>query len=128
MPLILCVDDEPSQLTLYRFLFERAGLTVLLANNGQEAIDTARVVQPDLILMDMMMPVKDGCQAAAEIRAIPGLADIPIVLLTAYQPHVLAQQAAASGITTILPKTLLPGDLLTALQAYLPLHAPGLAS
>jgi CheY-like chemotaxis protein len=119
MPVILCVDDEPNQLVLYRFLLQQAGFEVILANNGQEAIDITRIVQPNLILMDMMMPIKDGCQATTEIRMISNLAHIPIILLTAYRPHVLATRAAEAGITAILSKMITPMDLLAKIQAYL---------
>jgi CheY-like chemotaxis protein len=122
MPLILCVDDNPSQLVLLRFLLERAGFEVSLAANGQEAIDLTPTLKPDLILMDMMMPVKDGYQASVEIKADPDLAQIPIVLLTAYNQRDVEQRAAAAGIDAVLSKTILPMDLLIRVQDLLQAH------
>jgi CheY-like chemotaxis protein len=120
MPSILCADDDINQLILYRFVFERTGFQVILADNGQEAVDKAHIARPDLILMDMMMPVKDGCQAAGEIKADPKLAHIPIILFTAYQPHTLVERAAAAGSAAIVSKATTPSQLLTKIQDLLP--------
>jgi CheY-like chemotaxis protein len=119
MPSILCVDDNPSQLFLYRFLLAQAGFDVSLANDGQEAIDLTRTLKPDLIQMDMMMPGKDGCQASIEIKANPDLAQIPIILFTAYNQRDVEQRAAAAGIDAVLSKTVLPMELLDKVQDLL---------
>jgi hypothetical protein len=77
MPLILCVDDEPGQLDLYQFFFERVGFQVQVAKNGPEAIEQTQILAPDLILMALMMPIKDGYQVSLEIKADPHLHTFP---------------------------------------------------
>jgi CheY-like chemotaxis protein len=120
MPSILCVDDEPNQLILYRFAFGRVGFQVFSANNGQEAIEMAQTFKPDLILMDMMMPIMDGYQATVEIKTNAALAHIPIVLFTAYHHHALTEKAQKAGAAIVLPKTTPPSELLEKIQALLP--------
>jgi CheY-like chemotaxis protein len=120
MPTILCVDDEPNQLILYRFAFQRAGFRVFSANNGQEAVETARTFKPDIILMDLMMPIKDGYQATLEIKADPALAHIPVVLFTAYHQHSLTEKAASAGAAAVMPKTTPPMELLAKIQELFP--------
>ena len=124
MPFLLCVDDDQEQLKLYRLFFGLSGFEVVVASGGQEAVEVAQASRPDLILMDMMMPGKDGCQAAAEIKADPGLADIPIILVTAAQPHRLADQAAGIGIDLILSKTIPPQELLANIRILLRTYKP----
>lgn len=120
MPTILCVDDEPTQLTLLKFAFRRAGFDVLLANDGREAVEIVQTSIPDVILMDLMMPVKDGATATAEIKALPGGADIPIVLFTAYERGELADRALAAGAQEIVKKTTPPTELVKKIQSMLP--------
>jgi CheY-like chemotaxis protein len=122
MPSILCVDDDRDQLNLYHFFFERAGFEVILAGDGQEGVEKAKATRPSVILMDMMMPVKDGCQAAAEIKADPNLTHIPIILFTAYQTSTLTKQVAEAGVDLILSKTMLPQDLLVQIRDLLGIH------
>jgi twitching motility two-component system response regulator PilH len=119
MPSILCVDDEPTQLILLKFAFERAGFTVLSANDGQEAVELTTQHRPDIILMDLMMPVKDGYQATVEIKADSNLAHIPIVLYTAYDQEVLAEQAKQAGAAEIIRKTTPPKALVAKINELL---------
>ena len=84
MPRILLVEDnEPSRDMLSRRLIRR-GYTVYLAVDGQEALDVARRELPDLILLDMSLPVMDGWTAVRELRADPRIAHIAVIALTAH--------------------------------------------
>ena len=84
MPRILLVEDnEPSRDMLSRRL-KRRGYDVSTAVDGQEALDVARRELPDLILMDMSLPVIDGWTAVRELRADPATARIPVIALTAH--------------------------------------------
>lgn len=119
MPSILCVDDEPTQLTLLNFAFKRAGFTVLSANDGQEAVEMAVQYKPDIILMDLMMPIKDGAAATVDIKANIATANIPIVLFTAYEKGNMAEAALAAGATEIVRKTTTPIDLVAKIRNLL---------
>jgi Response regulators consisting of a CheY-like receiver domain and a winged-helix DNA-binding domain len=80
--ILLAEDDVRNIFALSRVL-EPLGATVDIARNGQEAVDRAAKGDIDLVLMDIMMPVKDGLQATREIRAQPAMADLPIIAITA---------------------------------------------
>lgn len=119
MPSILCVDDEPTQLTLLNFAFKRAGFTVFSANDGQEAVEMAGQCNPDIILMDLMMPIKDGSAATMDIKTNTRTAHIPIVLFTAYEKGDMAETALAAGAIEIIRKTTTPVDLVAKIKNLL---------
>lgn len=83
MPKILVVDDEADVRKLLIMIFRDAGYEVLAAENGLEAVDLARKEHPDLIFLDILMPVMDGFQACSKIKSAPATSDILIVFLTA---------------------------------------------
>lgn len=80
---ILIVDDEPNILISLEFLMKREGYDVILARDGQEALDAIGREHPDLLLLDVMMPVKSGFDVCHEVRASEALKDTLIVMLTA---------------------------------------------
>ena len=80
---ILVAEDLEDTRILLRALLEIKGHTVTEAANGEEAVDAARRYQPDLILMDVQMPVLDGIEAVRALRQIPSTRNIPILILTA---------------------------------------------
>lgn len=80
---ILIADDEKNILISLEFLMKREGYEVIVAHNGQEAIDAISREPPDLVLLDVMMPKKTGFDVCQEVRANPDLKDMQIVMLTA---------------------------------------------
>ncbi len=80
---ILIADDEPNILISLEYLMQREGFEVLVARDGNEALELARDRHPDLILLDAMMPGRDGFEVCREIRADPELRDMRILMLTA---------------------------------------------
>lgn len=80
---ILIVDDEPGVRKILSLRLEGKGYAVLTANDGVEAVQLARQENPDLILLDLTMPVMDGSQAAAILRSDEATKHIPIIFLTA---------------------------------------------
>jgi CheY-like chemotaxis protein len=83
MAKILVVDDEEDVRRLLVTIFKDAGYEVITASNGQEAVDTAKSEHPDLIFMDILMPVMDGYQACSAIKNDPETKDIFVAFLTA---------------------------------------------
>jgi two-component system response regulator len=81
--ILLVEDNEPSRDMLSRRL-RRRGYTVYLAVDGREALDVAQQERPDLILMDMSLPVMDGWTAVRALRSDPSIAHIPVIALTAH--------------------------------------------
>ncbi len=80
---ILIVDDEPDILEFLEYNFKKEGYEVFQANNGQEAIEVAKKTLPDIILLDIMMPIIDGVEACRRMRTIPELKSKIIIFLTA---------------------------------------------
>ena len=80
---ILVADDEPNIVISLEYLLKREGYTVLIARDGQEALETIASEHPDLVLLDVMMPKKTGFEVCQEVRASDALASIKILMLTA---------------------------------------------
>ncbi|MGB9698347.1 MAG: response regulator transcription factor [Thermodesulfobacteriota bacterium] len=87
MAKILVVDDEPDMVEMIKAALESANHQVVAAYNGQEGIDKAKKEKPDAIILDIMMPVKDGFVACKEMKEDPLLKHIPILVLTAVSEH-----------------------------------------
>ncbi|RME69978.1 MAG: response regulator [Chloroflexi bacterium] len=119
MPTILCVDDEPTQLMLLRLALTRVGYQVIEAANGQQGVEAAKKYKPDLIIMDLMMPIMDGATAIEEIRKDPALKDIPILVLSAYTRGDQAQRALDAGAQELLSKSLILTELIEKVKSYL---------
>lgn len=79
---ILIVDDELDVRIYVRTLFETSGYTPIVARNGQEGLEKARELSPDLIILDVMMPAAGGVTMYRELKADLGLKDIPVIMLT----------------------------------------------
>jgi CheY-like chemotaxis protein len=116
---ILVVDDMEDNRDLVSIVLERAGYEVALAIDGLDAVDRARAVRPSLILMDLAMPNMDGFDATVAIRAIPELASVPIVALSAFADKVSVQRALSVGCNGAIAKPCTPETLLEAVEAAL---------
>src|SRR3970282_2523530 len=82
-PRILVADDNAMNLDIIRTRLAAHGYEILIAADGEEAVDVARRERPDLILLDIMMPKLDGFEVCRQLRADPGLPFVPIILVTA---------------------------------------------
>jgi len=87
MAKILVVDDEPDAVEMIKTALEIASYEVVAAYNGQEGIEKATKEKPDAIILDIMMPEKDGFVACKELKGDPALKEIPILILTAVSEH-----------------------------------------
>jgi CheY-like chemotaxis protein len=115
---ILCVDDDPDILRIAAMSLELVGgLTVTTAGSGAEAIETARRVRPDVIILDVMMPGMDGPATLARIRADPDLAAIPVVLLTARVRGVEVDDYLTAGADGVIAKPFDPMMLAGEISA-----------
>lgn len=116
---ILLVDDNPGNLEIYRVKLQYYGYTVLSAVNGEDAVDIAREHQPNLIFMDISMPVMDGLEATRILKADPATSSICIVMLTAHAMTGDRETALATGCNGYLAKPLDPKTLLAVTQRLL---------
>lgn len=97
MPTILLVEDNDLNREMLSRRLTRRGYDVVLATDGQEGVNRAREGHPDVILMDMSLPVKDGWTAARELKADAATAGIPILALTAHAMSGDREQALEAG-------------------------------
>jgi two-component system cell cycle response regulator DivK len=107
--LILIVDDFEPNRDLYAYVLSSNGFRVAVASTGQEALDQAFQLRPDLIIMDLSLPVISGPDAARRLKADERTRHIPIVIITAYD---LPNAAAELGCEAILTKPCLPDTML----------------
>lgn len=119
MPRILLVEDnEENRLFLSRRL-QRRGYDVVIATDGQQGVELARSESPDLVLMDLNMPVLDGWQAAGILRAERATSTLPIIGLTAHAMPGDREKALEAGCTDYHTKPLDFTQLMTQIESLL---------
>jgi CheY-like chemotaxis protein len=116
---ILVADDDPDILSIVSMSLETQGYTVHKATNGREAVDLAREHHPDLILMDMMMPVVSGYEAVGELKADAATRDIVIVGLSAKAMATDMERATDAGIDGYITKPFRIAQVLSVVESYL---------
>lgn len=120
MSKILIVEDNFDNMTLVRLLLEREEYQVLLANDGQEGLDVARQEPPDLIALDLDMPVMDGWEFIRKAKADPNIQDIPIVVVTAHLLPGERNRVLKEGCAGYVSKPFKVKDLIGEIQRCLP--------
>ncbi len=114
---ILLVEDDKAVAQGFKTILEDAGYNVVgLAYNGVEAVEKTAELNPNMILMDIKMPLLDGLEAARQINSIPGQNIIPIILVTAYAEKELVEKAKGRGILGYLVKPVHVDDLVPAIE------------
>jgi two-component system response regulator MtrA len=116
---ILVCDNEEVLRGLVSASLEGNGYTLVEARDGDEAVEQARLVRPDLILLDMMMPGQTGLEVLAELRGDPGLRDIPVVMLTARAQVTDREAARLAGADSFLAKPFSPLELACVVKELL---------
>ncbi len=117
---LLIVDDSLDNRLILESLFVKLGFSCWQAANGQEAINKAYQLRPNLILMDLVMPIVDGFEAARRIHNIPELAAIPIIAMSVSAIDV--STPIGIGFCDFMQKPLNKKDILQKLKIYLPDH------
>lgn len=120
MAKILIIDDDQAILRLLEFTLRRAGHQVFIAEDGVAGLAVAEADQPDLIVVDVMMPKMNGYEFCRKARARPDLAETPIVMFSARYHSIDKETAQEVGATAYLSKTTSPNDLLKRLGELLP--------
>ncbi len=115
-PRVLVVDDTASVRELIRVNLALEGFEVHTAIDGQEALDLANELQPDLITMDVMMPRLDGVAAATRLKADPATARIPIVMVTARAQTSDKERGRQAGVDAYVTKPFDPGELVETVR------------
>jgi CheY-like chemotaxis protein len=119
---LLIVDDKRENRLVLSAMLEPLNFDLILAANGKEAVEMAAQFSPDLILIDLVMPVMSGFEAVPKIRALPGLADVPIIAVSASEVGFGPEQSRRVGVNDFLPKPVAMELLLEKLKKYLDLE------
>jgi len=119
---VLVVDDKPHNRTFLVSLLKPLGFNVFEAANGAEAVAQAQELYPDVILLDLVMPVKNGFEAAQEIRQNPAMNDVVIFALSASVFNEHRRRSMTAGCDLFIPKPINTEELLKQLQAHLGLE------
>jgi CheY-like chemotaxis protein len=126
-PLVLVVDDFADAREMYGEYLKFCGFRVAEAQNGVEAIEKAKKLKPDLILMDLSMPVVDGWEATRRLKADSTTKGIPVVALTGHAMTGHSDSAKSAGCDVVITKPCLPHDLIKEIKKVIgsPAGSPG---
>jgi len=116
---ILVVEDQPDNRKIIRDVFAPTGYEIIEAENGEEALAAIAKARPDLILMDIQLPIMDGYTATRRIKADPALRSIPVIAVTSYALSGEEKKAREAGCDDYIPKPYSPRELLTKVRQYL---------
>jgi two-component system, OmpR family, alkaline phosphatase synthesis response regulator PhoP len=114
---ILIADDEPDIVEIIRYNLTKEGYDVVSANNGEEAIQKAKLSQPDLIILDIMMPRKNGVEVCEILRSQPAFKDTVIVFLTALNDESSHVKGLETGADDYISKPVSPKILVSRIHA-----------
>jgi two-component system cell cycle response regulator DivK len=116
---ILVVEDQEDNRQIIRDMLAATDYEVMEAESGEQALAAIAIQRPDLILMDIQLPVMDGYEATRRIKADPALRSIPIIAITSYALSGEEQKARAAGCDEYVPKPYSPRQLLAKIRQYL---------
>jgi len=116
---ILVVEDQEDLRAILRDFLSASGYAVIEAADGAESVAKAASERPELVLMDIQLPVLDGYDAMRQIKALPGLAAIPIIAVSSFAMKGNEEKARASGCDDYVTKPYSPVDLLRLVRHYL---------
>lgn len=117
---ILVVEDQADNRQIIRDMLSALDYELTEAENGAEALAAVAKQKPDLILMDIQLPIMDGYEATRRIKADPALNSIPIIAVTSYALSSDEEKARAAGCDDFVPKPYSPRQLLAKIRQYLP--------
>jgi two-component system cell cycle response regulator DivK len=122
---ILVVDDNEANLRLINAVLRTRGYDLVEARSGEAALEALATQRPSLVLMDVQMPGLSGIDVARTIRAMPALADLPLVAITAMAMKGDREEIMAAGFNDYLAKPYKMGELLALVARWLPAEAEG---
>jgi CheY-like chemotaxis protein len=117
---ILCIEDEPQMIDLIRLILETRGYQVVAAQGGEEGLERMRTEQPDLVLLDIMMPEMDGGDVYHRMQQEPALLQIPVIVVTAKAaPIDKVLWMNVAQVDDYVTKPFGPDDLLASVERVL---------
>ncbi len=122
MPVILVVDDQPRNLQLAQKVLSMDGYLVMTAESGEEALRSMAIRRPDLILLDIVMPVMDGFAVCEKVKSDPATQDIPVIFLSADTEHRSVMTSFSKGGIDYIRKPFNKAELLARVRVHVELH------
>jgi CheY-like chemotaxis protein len=122
---ILVIEDNEQNLYLVNFILAKYGYQVILARSGDEGIQQAQQQKPDLVLLDIQLPVMDGYAVARALRKMQEMVEIPIVAVTSYAMPGDRENALKAGCSGYIEKPINPETFITEVEHYLHLQENG---
>ena len=119
MKTVLIIEDNEKNLYLLKFLIEKLGHRVVDARDGQSGVEQAVAEKPDVILMDIQLPIMDGYETTRHIRLIDEFKETPIIAITSYAMVGDREKTLAAGCTDYIEKPIQPEDFMKRIQTYL---------
>lgn len=116
---VLIVDDIPVNIILLKTMLARTNVKILTAVNGQEALDLVRELRPNVVLLDIQMPVMNGMEVLKEIKADPVLKDTAVIMVSAYTSPEDIEQSMNLGASGFIKKPVIMDILLSTVTAEL---------
>jgi DNA-binding response OmpR family regulator len=116
---VLVVDDEPNIVLSLEFLMRKAGYAVRVARTGEEAMQAIEAARPDLVLLDVMIPGRNGFEVCQAIRADPALETVKIVMLTAKGREIEREKGLALGADDYITKPFSTRDVVDRVRTLL---------
>jgi two-component system, cell cycle response regulator DivK len=116
---IVVVEDQEDNRRILRDLLTHVGFQLVEAEDGAEGVAAAETHRPDLILMDIQMPIVDGYEATRQIKANPTLKSIPVIVVTSYALSGDEEKARAAGCDDYITKPYSPRQLLAKIKEHL---------
>ena len=116
---VLIVDDIPVNIILLKTMLARINVQILTAVDGRQALETVRKLKPELVLMDIQMPVMNGLDVLKEMKNSPELKDIPVIMVSAYTSPEDIEQSMSLGASGFIKKPVIMDILLSSVTSEL---------
>ena len=116
---VLVIEDNEQNRYLVSFILKKNGYQVIAARDGLEGLNKAKEEKPDLILVDIRLPVMDGYEVTRQLRDLPEFKDVPIIALTAYAMKGDQEKTLKAGCDSYIPKPIIPEEFIKIVDSYL---------
>ena len=119
---ILLVDDDPGNLQILHHVLDGRGYKIFIAKNGESALSIARKLRPDLILLDIRMPIMDGYEVCRELGADPSTSEIPVIFLSALDDTQSKVHGLELGAVDYITKPFQAEEVIARVNTHLTIH------
>ena len=116
---VLLVEDNPANLSLMQYLLQASGYTTLTATDGRQGVAVAQRESPDVILMDLQLPIMNGYEAARLVKEVPALRGVPIIAVTAFAMVGDRDKILGRGFDGYIAKPITPERFVSEVEGFI---------